>query len=90
MIGFQVALIIGAALILAFSIHFPDWHHRPPQPVRLFLSLLGIVSVLLFVIAWFTKPAKKAHEKLGAILTFVFLLVWWYVAYFLWVNTYGE
>ena len=90
MIGFQVALIIGAALLLAFSIHFPDWHNRPPAPYRLFFGLAGIVSVLLFVIAWFTKPAKKAHQTLGAVLTFVLLLVWWYVACFLWINTYGS
>ena len=61
MIGFQVALIIDAALLLAFSIDFPDSHSRPAAPYRLFFGLAGIVSVLLFVIAWFTKPVKKAH-----------------------------
>ena len=90
MIGFQVTLIIGAALILAFSIHFPDWHNRPPAPYRLFFGLAGIVSILLFVTAWFTKPAQKAHKTLGVVLTFVLLLVWWYVACFLWINTYGS
>jgi hypothetical protein len=90
MIGFQVVLIIGAALFLGFSIHFPDWHHRPPAPYRLFFCLAGGVSVLLFALAWFAKPAKKAHEKFGVISTFALLLVWWYVAYFLWANTYGE
>jgi hypothetical protein len=89
MVGFQVALIIGAALFLAFAINFPDWHHRPPAPFKLFFWLAGIVSVLLFVIAWLTKPAKKALETLGAVLTFVLLLAWWYIAVLLWINTYG-
>jgi hypothetical protein len=89
MVGFQVALIIGAALFLAFSINFPDWHHRPPAPYKLFFWLAGSVSVLLFMVAWFTRPAKKALVTLGAFLTLVLLLVWWYIAVFLWINTYG-
>ena len=89
MIGLQVALIIGAALFLAFYIHFPNWHLRPPAPYKLFFGLTSSVSVLLFVMAWFTKPAKKTHATWGIILTLGFLLAWWYTACFIWVNTYG-
>ena len=91
MIGFQAALIIGAALVMAFYIHFSDPQHRPPQVDGFFFSafLVGFVSVLLLVIAWLTKPAKK-HETIGAILAFVLLFIWWWIAAVLWVNTYGE
>ena len=90
MIGYQVALIIGAALLLAFYIHFPNEKLRPPvTEVRMvFFFLVGWVSVLLLVIAWLTKPIKK-HETIGAILAFVSLFIWWWIVIVLWVNTYG-
>lgn len=86
MIGLQSGLIAVGGLVLATYIRFPDWHQRPLPPGKLFLALLCIVSVLLFVLAWFTKAAK---ENAIVIWTFVMLFLWWYVSVFLWINTYG-
>jgi hypothetical protein len=88
MIGLQVLVIAATGFLLAHLLAFPDWRARPPQPVRLFGALLGGISCVIVILAWLAgRKNTKQWTVVGWMM--VFLLVWWYVAVFLWVNTYG-
>jgi hypothetical protein len=88
MVGLQVLVVATAGFLLAYVLRFPDWHVRPPAPYRFFASLIGCISFLIVAIAWFTgRKSTKQWTIVGWMMGF--LLIWWYVAIFLWVNTYG-
>lgn len=88
MIGLQALVVASAAFLLAHVIGFPDWHVRRPAPWRFFASLIGSISFLIVGIAWLSgRKSTKQRSILGFMMGF--LLLWWYVAIFLWVNTYG-
>jgi hypothetical protein len=89
MTGLQAAVIIIAASLLAYVIHFPNWHDRPPAPYKFFWALVACISLLIVIIAWFT--GRRSATKQWAIVAWMMgcLLIWWYVAIFLWFNTYG-
>ena len=86
----QFALIGIAAVVLAVAINYPDFHHRPSQPLTLFFSLLVGVSIGLVVLGTVAAGAER-KKMFSALLSTGFLwLIWVFVALFLWVNTYGE
>jgi hypothetical protein len=84
----QVLVIAAAGFFLARVLGYPDWHVRPPQPYRFFTALTASISCLIVVIAWLVgRKSAKQWTIVGWMMGF--LLIWWYVAIFLWVNTYG-
>jgi len=88
MLGLEVLVIAVAGFLLAHVLGFPDWHVRPPQPYRFFAALMGSISCLIVVIAWLAgRKSTKQWVIVGCMMGF--LLLWWYVGIFLWVNTYG-
>jgi hypothetical protein len=89
MIALQAVLIIGTAVLLAYSIHFPDWHHRPSPSPEFYWPLTGCLSLGLVIIACFTGYNKCTSRIAIAVSTVTLLLISWYVAIFLWINTYG-
>lgn len=90
MLGIQLALVLGAAFLLARVIGFPDAQNRPPAPLNGFFALTICISVALLATAALTKPARKTHDTWVVLSTSAFLLLWWYVAAYFWINTYGS
>ena len=88
LIGIQAVVISVASILLAHVLHFPNWHLRPPEPFKSFAWLLGGTTLVIIVTtAWLTND-KGLRASLAW--TMGFLLVWWWTAGFLWVNTYGS
>jgi len=86
----QVAVIGISALVLALVINYPDFHNRPRAPTTFFWSLLAGTSIGLFALGIFGVGSDRKRISSAFISTGVLWLAWLFVAYFLWVNTYGE
>jgi hypothetical protein len=92
MVALQATLIAISALAIALVINFPDWHHRPPfESVKTFFLILCLVVSILIIFTGgqsILKSGTYFWSKVSC--SFVFLLVWWYIAFFLMINTYGS
>jgi hypothetical protein len=90
MIGLQALVIAAAAFLLAYVIRFPDSHLRPPAPYKFFGALLVSVSLLIAIIAWLSGRRSATKQQWATVAWMSgFWLMWWYVAAYLWINTYG-
>ena len=91
MLAWQGTLIVCAGLLLALVIRYPNVEARPdPPPSTFFFVLLAGVSAGLLLIA--TRVTFLSKARLAATMPLILgaWLVWWYVAFFLWLNTFGS
>jgi hypothetical protein len=89
-IGCQIISASIAVLVLALSVHFPDWHRRPePQPAALFLTILISFSIVLALLAAAGVRSQRASKLVVGIAVVIVWLLGLYGLIFVWINTYG-
>ena len=92
MLAWQGALILCAGFLLALVIRYPNVEARPADRTlaTFFFVLLAGVSAGLLLLA--TRVKLRSEWGLAATMLLIVgeWLVWWYVAFFLWLNSFGS
>lgn len=92
MFASQVALIAISALAIALVFDYPNLHHRPLwESVKTFFWILCLAVSILIIFTGGQSIIKSGTFFWSKVIcSFILLLVWWYVAGFLLLNSYGS